>query len=271
MRVKLHRHSGFTLVELITVIIILGIVSIGVTRFLEFGTQVYTDAVGRERQLGEARFVIERMTRELREALPNSVRVAESNGIQCIEFVPITGSASYITIPVETAANEVTLVRPTASGDLNADLSGDKIVVYPLSPADVYVDPVQSLGKVFYLESLPSPIKDTSTIVPTDTGKDAVERLKIRKVAGAYPNVQFSAYSPTSRYYLVGNAVSYCANGDTIMRYDGYWPGAGAQAVPPAVTGVLMAKNQLFDADDTDGNTVRPLIQNPLPWCAMRW
>ncbi|AVV84022.1 MSHA biogenesis protein MshO [Shewanella putrefaciens] len=46
--------------------------------------------------LSQSRFVVERMTRELRSAVPNSVRVnTDSLTYQCIEFVPIQASTSY--------------------------------------------------------------------------------------------------------------------------------------------------------------------------------
>lgn len=227
-RQLLRHQQGFTLIELITVITILGVVGIGITSYIKFGVQIYSDAVGRERQLSDSRFIIERLTRELREALPNSVRVAKngSSTVQCIEFLPIHGSSSYVDIPLIATSKEITLVKPHISG-------GDKIAIYPLEPAEVYVDPGQSFGKIFYLTAQPE-ANPTAVAPYTDT-----VTIKDDK------SVRFSGYSPTSRYFLVGNAVSYCADGLTIKRYDDYWPGAAPQAVPPAVTGVLMAQQQI--------------------------
>ena len=247
-----NRQRGFTLVELITVVIILGIVGIGITSYLGFGVQIYTDAVGRERQLGDARFVVERLTRELREALPNSVRVGISGSTQCIEFLPIVGSATYVDIPVGETDDEIVLVRPTASVSDDEVIAGAKLVVYPLAANEIYVDPVPSsnkVGKVFLLsieddEKL-TPIRNTADLNESVTATMAAQTYYIRNKV----KVEFSAHSPTGRYYLVDTAVSYCADGDKILRYGGYWRNGNQQVPPLAVTqGILMAENQTNSA-----------------------
>ena len=46
---KLSTHNkGFTLVELITVIIVLGVVSVGISGFIRTGIQIYTDTTERD-------------------------------------------------------------------------------------------------------------------------------------------------------------------------------------------------------------------------------
>ena len=50
--------SGFTLIELVTVILVLAIVSVGVGSYITFGVDIYRDAIGRDRQINESRFVI---------------------------------------------------------------------------------------------------------------------------------------------------------------------------------------------------------------------
>ena len=73
MRILLAKEKGFTLVELVTVIVILGVLAVSTTSFIQFGTKSYTDAVDREEITSTARFVIERLNREVRNSLPNSV------------------------------------------------------------------------------------------------------------------------------------------------------------------------------------------------------
>ena len=55
-RHALGRHKGFTLVELVTVIIVLGIVSIGVTSFIRSGVQIFNDVSERDELLSQSRF-----------------------------------------------------------------------------------------------------------------------------------------------------------------------------------------------------------------------
>jgi MSHA biogenesis protein MshO len=94
--------NGFTLIELITVIVVLGIVSVGVSGFLRSGLQIYSDANERDQLLSQSRFVIERVSRELRAAIPNSVRLqySASADTQCLEFVPALWTSYYTTLPV---------------------------------------------------------------------------------------------------------------------------------------------------------------------------
>ncbi len=81
--------SGITLVELVTVVMILGILSVGTVKFITDSGQGFASTVGRAALAGDVRFVTLRIAKEVRDALPNSVRV--SGG--CLEFVPTVGVA----------------------------------------------------------------------------------------------------------------------------------------------------------------------------------
>lgn len=91
-----HRQSGFTLVEMIIVIVITGIIGGIVAVFMRAPVQQYMDVARRADMTDVADTALRRISRDLRLALPNSVRVAGAcNGAgSCfIEFLP-TGSAS---------------------------------------------------------------------------------------------------------------------------------------------------------------------------------
>ena len=213
---KINRlSSGFTLIELVTVILVLSIVSVGVGSYITFGVDIYRDAIGRDRQINESRFVIERLSRELRAALPNSIRVKDS----CIEFVPITASSSYIAAPIVPQQSNKVMVVATNNMVLN------KLVIYPLSPGDIYRDPTGTIGKVFNVDSKVSGGTNIVELTLTNT-------------------VSFTQQAPSQRYFLIENAVSYCADGDKIKRYAGYWPQGAQQAPTPLANGILMAQYQ---------------------------
>lgn len=236
---SMKRLRGFTLIELIMTILMLAILSIGLASYVRNTTDIYVDVVGRQKIIGEARFVIERITRELREALPNSLRVGRSGSVSCMEFVPIVASSTYVNIPVapEAAADTVRLVEHGV-----ASASANKISVYALSPNQIYTDVAnQTTGRVFLLDEA---VNQGSGVQDVDLAN----------------SVRFQKDSPNDRYYLIANAVAYCTDSSTnqVVRYSNYWPcspsspAACSQQFPPRATQVqgslqssLMAQHQV--------------------------
>ena len=51
------RESGFTLIELVIVIVILGVVSVGTSRFIGSATQIFIDTSEREQLLRVGRLI----------------------------------------------------------------------------------------------------------------------------------------------------------------------------------------------------------------------
>ena len=221
--------SGFTLIELIVVIVILGIIGAGTANFIGLGANLYVDAVGRDQVVSQTRYAMERITREIREALPNSVRVGSVGNIQCIEFVPIQASSTYVDVPVspEASTNFVQIVSPPVAVVDDGQLPPIRIAVYPLSANDVY-ETESATGRVFSIKS--------ATNVSAGYTSASLE------LAGS---VLFDADSPTGRYYIVEEAISYCVNTATgeMYRYTGYWPSPAQEIPTNDVTGVLMAEN----------------------------
>lgn len=86
-------QSGFTLVEMIMVIVITGIIGSMVAVFLRAPITQYLSVASRADMSDVADTALRRIGRDLRLALPNSVRVDASN--QYIEFLPTTGGGRY--------------------------------------------------------------------------------------------------------------------------------------------------------------------------------
>ena len=105
-----RQEGGFTLVELVMVILLLGVMATFSSQFIGIGTQIYGDASRREQLMSDARFALERLNREVRDAVPGSVRVEdEGGGAQeqgaCLRFWPIATAGRYLetascTVPV---------------------------------------------------------------------------------------------------------------------------------------------------------------------------
>ena len=130
----MHRQKGFTLVEMVTVIVLLGILSVGLTGFIRLVSQVYADTTENEALLANARFAVERLNRELRNALPNSFETTPDNS--CLSYIPIVTSAIYRDIPVgtDTAVNSVEVIA--FSDFINQPANGQRAVVYPINRDD---------------------------------------------------------------------------------------------------------------------------------------
>ncbi len=88
------KMRGFTLMEMVMTIVIGSIITLGITSFIRIGMTGYADTIQRQRLQSQAQFVIEKMSREIRHAVPNSFHVpdVESN---CLAFVPIDDSGFY--------------------------------------------------------------------------------------------------------------------------------------------------------------------------------
>ncbi|WP_434358286.1 type II secretion system GspH family protein [Parasalinivibrio latis] len=197
-------QRGFTLIEMVTVVVIMGIVIFSVGSIIRAGGDIYADTVKTENILGEGRFVLARMTREVRDAVPNSVRVKTGSNWQCLEFLPILSKGRYLSLPIYPAATSIggTVIMP--SGSLS---QGEIMWVNPVSVSTVYsVNGSNGVNRA---------VIDTST-----AGSDA-NTFDITFSGGP---LRFSSESPRQRFYVAKTPVSYCyeeTKGE-VRRYASY-------------------------------------------------
>lgn len=91
------KSRGFTLVELIATMVILGIISVMTSKFIVNGFSFYVDATNIQKISTTANFVAEKMEKLIENSVPNSIVISE-NG-KSITFVPIKGALGYTYIP----------------------------------------------------------------------------------------------------------------------------------------------------------------------------
>ncbi|WP_370280266.1 PilW family protein [Pontibacterium sp.] len=204
----MKKVRGFTLVELVIVIVLLSIMSLASVRFIANFAEGYVDTSRRQNMADVTQLAIERIGRELRNALPNSVRISNDDNASCIEYIPVLGASSYDDLPVATANNTFNAI-PLGKGSISG--SPLYIAVYPITGTNLY-----SVGNNTMIAQLGDPAQFAK-----DQGEDEAITVTL---SGAH---QFPSESPSSRFFIVGSPVSYCLNtgsGD-LYRYENYFDG----------------------------------------------
>ncbi|RJF98844.1 type II secretion system protein [Noviherbaspirillum saxi] len=141
---------GFTLVELVLVIALTGVVAAGLMVFFIPATNSYFDARRRAGLTDHADTALRRMARDIRIAVPNSIR---SPGNQCFELLPTLTGGRY-RMASDVVSDAATCTSATCSAPLDTSQSstgfdvlspmptlpavGDWVVVGNQNPNDVY-------------------------------------------------------------------------------------------------------------------------------------
>lgn len=226
--------GGFTLIELVMVILLLGIMATFASQFIGIGSQIYGDASSREQLMSDARFAMERLNREVRNALPGSERIETLDGSwsdsgPCLRFWPISTSSRYIAlnrnVSGSTTTLELVMATPASAVDpLSPDASavavGDLLAVFPLPDAN---QPALSNG----CEYGRCVARVTEVLAPV-SGAQTLRYAAAESLAGL---------SPGSRVYFAREQVRYCVQAGSMYRASMVLNGTSA-AMP---LGILMA------------------------------
>ncbi|HEA3084355.1 TPA: type II secretion system protein [Aeromonas dhakensis] len=226
--------GGFTLIELVMVILLLGIMATFASQFIGIGSQIYGDASSREQLMSDARFAMERLNREVRNALPGSERIETLDGSwsdsgPCLRFWPISTSSRYIAlnrnVSGSTTTLELVMATPASAVDpLSPDASavavGDLLAVFPLPDAN---QPSLSNG----CEYGRCVARVTEVLAPV-SGAQTLRYAATESLAGL---------SPGSRVYFAREQVRYCVQAGSMYRASMALNGTSA-AMP---LGILMA------------------------------
>ena len=140
-----RQAKGFTLVELIVTLVLFGTISATLTLFFRPAFEAWMAARARATLADQAGNAVQRLLRDVRVAVPNSIRTP---GTSCVELVPTRSGGRYRMAP-DTTQSGSAAVDPgavTTSFDVLTPFStaatlpavGDWVVVDNQNPGDVY-------------------------------------------------------------------------------------------------------------------------------------
>lgn len=91
-RPRAHTTQGFSLVELILVIVIMAVIAASLAVVMRPALTAYVDSKVRAEISDQADTALRRMLRDVRQAVPNSIRIPNT---QCFELVPTSTGGRY--------------------------------------------------------------------------------------------------------------------------------------------------------------------------------
>lgn len=207
------RFSGFTLVELVIVIAITGVVAVLASTLVGRQMEGYVDTSRRVTLVAKADAALRQMARELRNAVPYSIRISGN----AIEWIPIEAFGRYRRFSGALAEDPLDFsaldTQFDVIGPLPTLVAGQRLVIgnTPAAASGFNVYQNASDGSVLPAGAhVITPVSMTASISGTTVTLDG--------------GFQFSQDSVASRFYVISDAASYICNPGTgqINRYTNY-------------------------------------------------
>ena len=184
MKLRDTLNKGFSLIELVIVIMILSVLGIMTSSYIKTGVELYTHKVNLDKSISSVRFVMERLRREVSNALPNSL-VLKNN---CLTFTPVINSSFYDDhFPIYPQVADHGFIAP-----INQELKGTKAVINLLT-----------------LEELLTESNKIQTVSHYDLNSGELTFNN---------SVSFPAPSMTKRIYFIKDNISYCFNDSKLYK-----------------------------------------------------
>jgi MSHA biogenesis protein MshO len=210
------RQLGFTLIELVITLVIATIVVSFASLFISGPVRGFADQSRRARLVDAAESALTRIGRDVRRALPNSVRTTTAGGLVALELLGTVDGARYRARPPGSAAQILDFAANDGSWNVLGPFTQ---IAKPFSSTSHYLA-IYNVGvpgaDAYALSDVMTPPGRTITIAADGaTGEDRVT---------VTPGFRFAYASPTQRVFLVDGAVTYLCDpvSGTLTRYSGY-------------------------------------------------
>lgn len=226
------RAGGFSLVELVVVIAITGVIASVIGSFIAGPIQGFFDQARRAQLVDAGQLALIRIGRDLRGALPNSIRYSGA----ALELLLTLDGDRYRTEPPGDADDR--LEFNTSDGSFNTFRqlgagqvlpAGLRLAVYPLGQGTA--DPYQH-------DVLTPPSVAVNVAAGTSACCGGTEYRVTMNPAHRFPHE-----SPSHRVFLVQGPVTYYCTGGDLLRHDGYAVTPPPQAVPPGGVAAVVIAN----------------------------
>ena len=218
-----RQSQGFTLIELIMVIMVMAFITIGIGRFVSLGTEGYLQTRDREQLQSQARFAVERVARELRDAVPNSLEVTDDENGHCLAFRPIQYSGDYVNSNLANIDVISGFLTQTTAPIFETNMM---VVINPHKPQDFDV-PSDQVAKV------------------TAINKGTAANQWQFELDGQH---SFSSGSLSQRFYIYTQSVRFCLEDNSLTRTT--IDNSGIESQPVLLAQYLDAKMSAFTLDN---------------------
>lgn len=224
------RSRGFTLIELILVIVLVGILATVTVVFVLPPFQAAADVERRATLVDAADLAIDRITREARNALPNSLRTPDSGQL---EFITTVTAGRYRRLPAPGGGSDTFV--PARSSD-SFDVLGGLLDSGSVVTRSAGVDCGNGAGHCLSVYNTGQPGFDAwsgeniAAITAADAGS-----ISYDSGGSGQP---FATHSPSQRFYVTDTVVRYVCAGGELRRYSDYGLGSA-----PTGAGTLVADN----------------------------
>jgi MSHA biogenesis protein MshO len=208
---------GFTLIEMVVTIAVGAVVVAFMAMFIVMPMNAYTAQTRRAGLVDASDSALRFMARDIRSALPNSVRVAASGTVTALELLATADGARY--------QDNGPLSNPALALDFTtADAAFATTVPFtqltlPFSSSAYYLS-IYNVGvpgaNAYQMTNVITPAGTTITVSAGGAPNQNLVTLN--------PPFQFAYGSPEKRVYLVSGPVSYLCDtsAGTLTRYSGY-------------------------------------------------